>query len=50
MERPKVDTLKAIFAHNIVGYVRNKADIETLEISVTVRQFLTRFVNEDTDE
>ena len=49
-ERPKVDTLKAIVAHNIARYVRNKADVEAMEIPVTVKQFLAGFVTEDTDE
>ena len=49
-ERPKVDSLQVIAGHNIARYVRNKADVETLEIPVTVKQFLAGFVNGDTDE
>merc|ERR1712187_180025 len=47
MERPKVDTLKVIVAHNIARYVRNKADVETLEIPVILRKLLAGFVNYD---
>ena len=50
IERPKVDTLKAIAAHNIAKYARNKADVEALKIPVTVRQFFAGFIIEDTDE
>ena len=45
LERPKVDTLQVIAAQNIARYVRNKADIETLQIPVVMRQFLAGFVN-----
>ena len=45
MERPKVDTLKVIVAHNIARYVRNKAGVQALEIPVTVKHFLAGFVN-----
>ena len=47
MERPKVDTLLVIAAHNIARYVRNRADIETLQIPVIMRQFLAGFVYND---
>ena len=47
MERPKVDTLQVISAHNIARYVRNRADVETLEIPVIMRQFLAGFVYND---
>ena len=47
-ERPKVETLQVIVAHNIAGYMRNEADVEALEIPVTVRQFLAGFLSEDT--
>ena len=50
IERPKVDTLKAIAAHNIAKYGMNKADVEALKIPVTVRQFFAGFIIEDTDE
>jgi len=49
-KRPKVDTLQVIAAHNIARYVRNKADVEALEIPVTVKHFLAGFVIEDTDD
>ena len=49
-DRPKVDSLKVIVAHNIARYVRNKADVEAMEIPVTMRQFLAGFVNEDADD
>ena len=47
MERPKVDTLLVIAAHNIARYVRNRADVEALQIPVVMRQFLAGFVNYD---
>merc|ERR1719158_1578302 len=40
IERNKVDTLLVIVAHNIARYVRNKADVEAMEIPVTVKHFL----------
>ena len=40
MERPKVDTLLVIAAHNIARYVRNRADVETLEIPVVLARFV----------
>ena len=46
-ERPKVDSLKVIAVHNIAKYVRNKADVETLEIPVVLKHFLAGFVNYD---
>ena len=46
-ERNKVDSLKVIAAHNIARYVRNRADVEALDIPVTVKQFLAGFVNYD---
>merc|ERR1712187_463485 len=47
IERPKVDTLKVIVAHNIARYVRNKAVVETLEIPVRLRKLLAGFVDDD---
>ena len=47
IERPNVDTLKVIAAHNIAKYVRNKADVEALDIPVTVRHFVIGFVAGD---
>merc|ERR1719471_2551820 len=47
MERPKVDTLKVIGAHNIARYVRNNAEVETLEIPVTLRKLLAGFLADD---
>ena len=46
-ERNKVDSLKVIAAHNIARYVRNRADIETLQIPVILRQLLAGYVNYD---
>jgi len=46
-----VDSLKVIVAHNIARYVKYKADVEALEIPVTVRQYLAGFVDdEDNDD
>ena len=40
-----------IATHNVGRYVENKADVEALEIPRTVRQYLTRFVDdEDTSD
>jgi len=51
IERPKVDSLKVIVAQNIARYVKYKADVEALEIPVTVRQYLAGFVDdEDNDD
>ena len=48
LERDKVDSLKVIVAHNVAKYLSNKADVETLEIPDTLREFLASFVeNED---
>ena len=47
MERPKVVTLKTIAVHNIARYVRNRADVEALQIPVIMRQLLAGFVNYD---
>ena len=47
MERPKVDTLQVIAAHNITRYVKNKTDFEALGIPKDLRHFLARFVDED---
>ena len=47
IQRPKVDSLKVIAAHNIARYVKNKAGVEALEIPVTVRQFLAGFVDDE---
>ena len=44
IDRPKVDSLKFIAAHNIARYVRNKADVEAMKIPVTVKHFLAGFV------
>ena len=43
----KVDSLKVIAARNVARYVENKADVEALEIPRTVRQYLTRFVDDE---
>jgi len=48
MERPEVDTLKVNVAQNITRYVRNKADVEAMEIPVTLRHFLAGFLYKDT--
>ena len=47
MQRPNVDTLMVISAHNISRYVTTIDDVESLPIPVTVKQFLARFVNYD---
>ena len=47
IERNKVDSLKAIAAHSFARYVRNKADIENLQIPVTLKQFLSGFVEDE---
>merc|ERR1712168_1540358 len=47
IERNKVDSLKVIAARNVARYVEKKADVEALEIPGTVRQFLTRFVDDE---
>ena len=47
IERSRVDSLKVIAAHNIARYMRNKADVETLVIPVTVRQYLAGYVDAD---
>ena len=53
LERNKVDSLEVIAAHNVARYISKKADVETLEIPETLREFLTSFVvnedNQDTD-
>ena len=48
IKRNKVDSLQVIAAHNVAKSVKNEADVEVLEIPVTVKHFLTGFVNEDT--
>ena len=45
MQRPNVDTLMVISAHNISRYLTTIDDLESLQIPVTVKQFLSRFVN-----
>jgi len=51
LERNRVDSLQVIAAHNIARYVKNKDDVEALEIPETVRHFLAGFVdNEDDDD
>ena len=47
IERPKVDSLQVIAAHNIARYVRNRADVEAMVIPVTMKQFLVGFVDDD---
>ena len=44
LERKKVDSLQVIAAHNVARYGMNKAEVDTLEIPVTLRDFLSRFV------
>ena len=44
LERTKVDSLQVIAAHNDARYVRSKDEVDTLEIPVTLRGFLSRFV------
>ena len=46
IKRNKVDSLKVIAGHNVVRYVKNKSDVEALEIPGTVRQFLAGFVDD----
>ena len=48
-ERPKVDSLQVIAGHNIARYVRNRADVEAMQIPVILRQYLAGFVNYDED-
>ena len=50
IERPKVDSLQVIAAHNVARYMKNKADIEGLEIPVIMQNFLTGFADNDEDE
>ena len=45
MKRPNVDTLMVICAHIISTYVTTIDDVESLQIPVTVKQFLSKFVN-----
>ena len=45
MQRPNVDTLMVICAHNICRYVMTIDDVESLQIPLTVKQFLSKFVN-----
>ena len=45
IERNKVDSLQVITAHYVARYVKNKADLEALEITVTARRFLAGFVD-----
>ena len=45
MKRPNVDTLMVICAQNISKYLTTIDDIESLHIPLTVKQFLSRFVN-----
>lgn len=45
MQRPNVDTLMVISAHNISRYLTTIDDLESLQIPVTVKEFLSRFVN-----
>ena len=45
MKRPNVDTLMVICAHIISRYVKTVYDVESLNLPVTVKQFLARFVN-----
>jgi len=47
IERPKVDSLNTIATHNVARYVKNKADVEALEIPMTERQFLAGFVDDE---
>jgi len=47
IERNKVDNLQVISAHNVARYMKNKADVEALDIPETVRHFLARFVDDD---
>ena len=44
MKRPNVDTLMVICAHNISRYLTKIDDIESLQIPLTVKEFLSRFV------
>ena len=39
-----------IAAHNVARYVRNKADIEALEIPVIMQNFLTGFADNNDDD
>ena len=45
MKRPNVDTLMVICAHIISRYVTTIDDVESLQIPVTVKPFLSKFVN-----
>ena len=45
MQRPNVDSLMVICAHIISRYVKTIYDVESLNLPVTVKQFLARFVN-----
>ena len=45
MKRPNIDTLMVICAHNISRYLTKIDDIESLQIPLTVKEFLSRFVN-----
>ena len=47
IERNKVDSLQVIAAHKVARYVKNKADVEALEIPGSVRQYLARFVDDE---
>ena len=47
IKRNRVDSLRAIAAHNVARHVKNKADVEALEIPETVRQFLAGFVENE---
>ena len=47
MERNRVDTLKVIATYNVARYVRNKADVEAMQIPRTVKYFLVGFVEDD---
>ena len=45
IQRPNVDTLMVISAHNMSRYLTTIDDLESLPIPVTIKEFLSRFVN-----
>ena len=44
IQRPNVDTLMVISAHNMSRYLTTKDDLESLQIPVTIKEFLYRFI------
>lgn len=45
IQRPNVDTLMIICAQNMCRYLTSIDDLESLQIPLTIKEFLSRFVN-----